>query len=81
MKLLTPCHQVFQPRRVNRRMAARSPAVNLAAQGPHVPIKKEKKREADKERGIIPNGRDAEEDGVIGEVEQPAPPSEKPEAP
>ncbi len=47
---------------------------------PHAPLKKEK-RETDKEHDIPPADRDAEEDGVIGEVERPASPSEKPQAP
>ena len=59
----------------------RSPAVNMAAKGSHPPPDKKVKRQSDRERDIPPDDRDAEEDGVTGEVEQPAPPSEKPEAP
>ena len=59
---------------------ARNPAVNMTAKVPHAPIRKEKKREIDREHDIAPDERDSEDDGVIGEVEQPAAPSEKPEA-
>lgn len=44
------------------------------------PHKEKQKRQADRKHGVPPAERDADDDSVMGEVEQPPPPSEKPEA-
>lgn len=66
-------------------MAVAIPVANLAPKRISVPGRKEKrvneKRDRDeKKRSIPPHRRDPDEDDVIGEIERPQQPSEKPES-
>lgn len=64
-----------------RPMASRQPGEGRACGNTSEPPQKEKqKRQADRKHGIPPAERDVDDDSVMGEVEQPPPPSEKPEA-
>lgn len=54
---------------------------NVACGNTSDPSHEEKqKRQAGRKHGVPPAERDADDDSVMGEVEQPPPPSEKPEA-
>jgi hypothetical protein len=76
MKLLTSGEEIGPLRGACR------PMNSPASASTSVPTKKEKqKREADRKHDIpLPAERDMDESGVIGEVDRPPPPSEKPEA-
>ncbi|MDB5868265.1 MAG: hypothetical protein JWP96_597 [Polaromonas sp.] len=69
----------------NEARRATSLVVNLAPKRISVPARKEKriheKHDKDeKKRGIPPARHDLDEDDVIGEIERPQQPSEKPES-
>ena len=46
---------------------------------PHVPLKKEEQEVRRRHDVAPPKHHDPEEEGVLGEKERPAPPSEKPQ--
>ena len=81
MDLPTSCHGACSSQKARSPMASCNPGKGLASGNHRVPPQKDKqKREADRKHGIPPAERDVDEDSVMGEVEQPPPPSEKPEA-
>ena len=82
MNMLTPCGTAREAGRPALPLLA---AAGLAPKRVVPDRSREKKRPQEKKPAIVPPPREPErdhdEDNVIGEIERPRPPSEKPKAP